>query len=45
MEPIHIQKARTTADSKAEGRLMVDAGGNIKKKKKKALRKIVRKAV
>ena len=40
-EPIHTQKARTTADSIAEGRVKID--GESKKKKKKFLLQEIKK--
>jgi len=43
IEPVHTTGARTTADSKAEGRLKVDVGGKgLKKKKKKILKKEIK---
>lgn len=42
MEPIHTIGGRTTADSKAEGRLKIEAG-RIKKKKRNLLKKKLKK--
>jgi len=41
-EPVHTLKERTTADSKAEGRLRKDIAGS-KKRKKDKLKKLVEK--
>ena len=42
VEPTHTTEARSTSDSKAEGRMKVDVGG-MKKKKKKLLKKELKK--
>jgi len=38
MQPQYDNSARTTATSRAEGRLKVDAGGTSKKKKRKMIK-------
>lgn len=44
METPNIQGVRTTTDSSKEGRLKVDVGGEKRRRKRKILRGLIKKA-